>query len=106
MKRKHAGAFVIVAVASLTLAALALEGHASKGPKVFLLRSQRRTIAELRIQAGTECVVMSSNPSGRMEYNQTTGTLSASRGVVLRISAGTNSVTVAADEVESVPEPK
>ncbi len=104
MKRKHAVALVIVVVAILTFGALALEWNVSKGPKVFLLKSQSKTLAELRVRAGTEIHGL----SGQMEYNQATGTLRASRGrgVVLKIGAGTNSVTVAADEVESVPEPK
>jgi hypothetical protein len=104
MKRKHTVALVIVAVATLTFGALALEGNGSKGPKVFLLKSQGKTIAELRVLAGTETRSL----SGQMEYNQATGTLRASRGrgVVLKIGSGTNSITVAADEVESVPELK
>ena len=104
MKHKHAVALVIVAVATLTFAALAIEGNVSKGPKVFLLKSQGKTIAELRVRAGTEICGL----SGQLEYNQATGTLRASRGrgVVLKIGSGTNSITVAADEVEGVPEPK
>lgn len=104
MKHKHTVALVIVAVATLTFGALALEGNVSKRPKVFLLKSQGKTIAELRVQAGTEIRSL----SGQMEYNQATGTLSASRGkgVVLKIGSGAIPITVAADEVESVPEPK
>ena len=106
MKRKHAVALIIVTVVTVTFAALALEGHVSKGPKVFLLKSQGAVIAELRVPAGTECEVTSRDSSGRVEYNQTTGTLSASGGAVLKISTGTNSVTVTADDVEGVPEAK
>ena len=105
MKHKHTVALVIVAVATLTFAALALEGNVSKGPKVFLLKSQGKTIAELRVQAGTE------NPrpfwpDGIQPGDRHAARKSRGRGVVLKIGSGTNSITVAADEVESVPEPK
>jgi hypothetical protein len=109
MKRKNALALVMVGVVTLTFAALAIEGHVSKGPKVLLLKSQGQTIAELRVQAGTQLELTGSNPSvpGHSDYDLTTGRLSASGGVVLKIRAGTtNLVTVTADEVESVPEPK
>ncbi len=121
MKRKFAAALVAVVIIALSLAALAFEKASSNGARVFwvrdltfkpeppygptefLLKSGGRTIAELRVLAGTQFEVSSTTPSGHVAFNQATRTLAANEGAVLKVTAGTNSVTVRADEIETVP---
>lgn len=100
MKHKYA-AMVAVVAATISLAAFA-EKQAPAG-KVFLLKAGGKTIAELRVQPSATVAVESAGSSGYSEYNVSTGTMIATGGAILKLTAGTNSVSVRADEIESVP---
>ena len=76
------------------------------GERVFMLRSGGATIAELRLRGAAPVAVQSANSSGDLGYATSTGALLARGGVVLKVTAGTKSVSVRADEIESVPAPK
>jgi predicted ribosomally synthesized peptide with SipW-like signal peptide len=103
MKRKYAVALVAVVVAAGSLAAFA-DKQASAG-KVLLLKSGGKTIAELRVRATVNLAVQCANSSGHAEYDKSTGALVASGGAILTLSTGTNSISVRADEIESVTDP-
>jgi len=103
MKFKHV-VLVAVVVATASLAALA-EKQASAG-KVYLLKAGGETIAELRVRGGANVAVETADPAGHAEYNASTGTVVARGGAILKLTAGTNSISVRADEIESVPDPK
>jgi hypothetical protein len=104
MKRKYAIAVVTAAAAVFTTAAVRPGTFPAKDLRVFFLRSQGKTIAELRVAAGTSCEVQSLSPSGWSEFYQSAGVIKASNGALLKIISGTNSVTVTADEIEGRPE--
>ncbi len=104
MACKCAAALLGIVVTTLSLAALA--GKQASGGKVYLLKAGGETIAELRVRASAAVAVESANAAGRSEYNTSTGTMLASGGAILRVTAGTNSISVRADEIESVPESK
>jgi hypothetical protein len=104
VKHKYAAALVAVVVTTVSLAALA-EKQASAG-KVYLLKAGGETIAELRVRASANIEVEGANASGHAEYNTSTGTMVAKGGAILKLTAGTNSISVRADEIESVPDSK
>ena len=104
MKYKYAAALVAVVVTTLSLAALAEKQ--SSGGKVYLLKSGGETIAELRVRASVSVAIQSAGSAGHAEYNTSTGTVVARGGAILKLTAGTNSISVRADEVESVPDSK
>ena len=104
MKYKYAAALVAVVVTTLSLAALA-QSQAS-GRKVYLLKSGGETIAELRVRASASVTIESVNASGHTEYNTSSGTKVARGGATLRLTAGTNSISVRAEEIESVSDSK
>ncbi len=103
MKQKYAAVVaVIVAVASLTTLA---QKQVPAG-RVFLVKAGGRTIAELRLRQDVTFTVEGAGSSSRGQYDKTTGMLVATGGVTLKLSAGTNSISVRADEIESVPDTK
>jgi hypothetical protein len=104
MNRKYIPPLAIATIATLLLAAA--QGGASRQTSVFLLKSQGKTIAELRVEPGTPYEIQPLNSSGRLELVKTTGEVFASNGAKLTITSGTNSVTVTADEIEGRPEAK
>jgi hypothetical protein len=104
MKHKIAAALITVVVIAASVAAFA-EKRASGG-KVFLLKSGSKIIAELHVRPAAGVEVQCADSTGRSEYNMSTGTLVARGGAILKLIAGTNSITVRAEEIESVPEPK
>jgi hypothetical protein len=104
MKSKRFIALIAVVLATISLAALGVEEHISKGPMRFLLKSPGGLIAELRIRAGAECKFMASSASSQVEYDEQAGTVKARGGVILKIVSGTNSITVTADEIEGGPD--
>lgn len=75
-----------------------------------MLKSGSDIVAELHVRPSANVTLVSlqgSSPSsGHSDYNLKTGTLVASGGAILKLSVGTNSITVRADEIQSVPEPK
>ena len=103
MKFKHV-VLVAVVVATASLAALA-EKQASAG-KVYLLKAGGETIAELRVRGAAKLAVETAGSGGYAEYDMSTGTVVARGGAILKLTAGTNSISVRADEIESVPDPK
>ena len=108
MKHKIAVALVAAVVVVVSLAAFA-EKQAARG-KVFLLKSASDIVAELHVRPSanvTGVTLQCSSPSsGHSDYNLKTGTLVARGGAILKLSVGTNSITVQADEIQSAPEPK
>ena len=104
MKYKYAAALVAVVVTTLSLAAFA-QNQAS-GRKVYLLKSGGETIAELRVRASASVALEIADASGYTEYNTSTGTMVAKGGATLRLTAGTNSISVRAEEIESVSDSK
>jgi len=103
MKYKYA-VLVAVVVTTVSLAALA-EKQASAG-KVYLLKAGGETIAELRVRGAANVAVETTDSTGHAEYDFITGTLVARGGAILKLTAGTNSISVQADEIESVPDSK
>jgi hypothetical protein len=103
MKFKHV-VLVAVVVATASLAALA-EKQASAG-KVYLLKAGGETIAELRVRGAASVAVETAGSASHAEYDTSTGTVVARGGAILKLTAGTNSISVRADEIESVPDPK
>jgi len=104
MKYKYAAALVAVVVTTLSLAALAQKQ--GSGGKVYLLKSGGETIAELRVRASASFTIQSANSSGHSDYNVATGAMIATGGAILTLTTGTNSISVRADEIESVPDSK
>jgi hypothetical protein len=104
MKQKFSVALAVMAAAACTIAAVRSGTYPSKDPRVFILRSQGKTIAELRVTAGTSCEIQSLSAAGQAERNKTTGALTFSHGVILKLMSGTNVVRVTADEIEGRPE--
>jgi hypothetical protein len=103
MKSKHAVALAAVILTSVSIGALAEKQASEK--KIFLLKSGGQTVAELRLVApSTSFALKRDNPSSRVDYYMSTGTMLATGGVMLEISAGTNSISVRADGIESVPD--
>ena len=102
MKYKHA-VLVTVVVTTVSLAALAEKASAGK---VYLLKAGGETIAELRVRGAANVAVETAGSGGHAEYNMSTGTVVARGGAILKLTAGTNSISVRADEIESVPDPK
>ncbi len=103
MKVKNA-ALLAVVVTTASLAALA-QKQVPAG-KVFLVKAGGQTIAELRLRQGATFAVEGAGPSSRLQYDKTAGMLVATGGVTLKLSAGTNSISVRAEEIESVPDTK
>jgi hypothetical protein len=103
MKRKYAITLAVIAAATLAIAALDPDTQAAKELRVFFLKSHGQTIAQLRVASGTLCEFRALDSSGLIEANKTTGIVKASNGVVLKITSGTNSITVTADQVEGRP---
>jgi hypothetical protein len=101
MKYKHAAALVAVVATTISLAAVGEKKEAA--PKVYLLKAGRKTIAELRVQPSATFTVENTSPSGRSEYDVSTGKIVATGGAILQLTIGTNSISVRADEIESVP---
>ena len=106
MKQKNILAFAVTVASTLAFTLLARDGHSSKGSGVFLLKSHGETIAELRVLPGTQCNVESLGPNGSAEYNTTAGAWHVTKGGVLKVVSGTNSITVTADEIEGRPADK
>src|SRR5882672_165242 len=104
MRYKYAAVLVVVVVTTLSLAALGEKQ--GPGGKVFLLKSGGETIAELRVRASANLEIKSANSSGHAEYDTSTGTMVARGGVILKLAAGTNSISVRAEEIEGVPDSK
>ena len=102
MRYKHAAALVAVVIATASLAAIAQ--RLAPGQPVYLLKSGGKTIAELRVRRSATFQVESLNSSGSVEYNAVTGMLVATGGAVLKLGAGTNSISVQAEEIEAVPD--
>lgn len=106
MNRKY---ILALALATITTLVLAAPGAiTSKKPMTYLLKSRGKTIAELRVVDTSACEfeVQPMNSSGWAEYDEASGSLTASNGATLKIISGTNSITVAADEIEGRPEAK
>jgi hypothetical protein len=101
MRNKYAIVVALV-VGTISLAALA-EKQAPTG-KVYLLKAGGKTIAELRVQPSATVAVESADTSGHVEHNIDTGTIAATGGAILKLTAGANSISVRADEIESVPD--
>jgi hypothetical protein len=95
---------VVVIVSSISLCALA--GKHALGAKVFLLKSGGGSVAELHVFGSATVTVEGVNPSGHTDYNISSGVTHARGGAILRVGAGTNSISVRAEEIESVPDPK
>jgi hypothetical protein len=107
MKHKIAVALVAVIVVAVSLAAFA-EKQVSGG-KVILLKSGSELVAELHVRSSAKVTLQcsTSTPSSAdSDYNMKTGALVATGGAILKLSVGTNSITVRADEIQSVPEPE
>jgi hypothetical protein len=104
MKYKYGAALVAVVVTTVSLAAVTEKR--TSGQSVFLLKSGGATIAELRVQAAATVSIESTNPSGYSEYNRGSGLIVARGGAILRLTTGTNSISVRADEIESVADSK
>jgi hypothetical protein len=104
MKHKIAVALVAALVVVVSLAACA-EKQASGG-KVFLLKSGGKAIAELRVLPSAIAAVECADSSGHAEYNMSTRTMVARGGAILKLTAGTDAISVRADQIESLPTPK
>jgi hypothetical protein len=72
------------------------------GERAFLLKSGGATIAELWVRASAGVAIANANSSGHSEYNTSTGTVAATGGAILTVTAGTSSTSVRADEIEGV----
>jgi len=117
MKHKYVAGLIAFAVVTLGLAVFAFDNSQPQGAgvhrvtnfkrtsaptdqtEVFLLKSHGKAIAELRALPGTGFHL---SVDGRAEYNVATKTVIANGRVVLKITSGTNSLSVTADEIETV----
>jgi hypothetical protein len=99
-KYQYAAALATVVVIALSLAASAQKQGAAG--RVFLLKSGGAALAELRVRAATNIAVESADFSGHSEYDPSTGRLFATGGAILKLTDGTNSISVRAGEIESV----
>ena len=104
MKYKYAVVLVAVVVTTVCLAALA-EKQVSAG-KVYLLKAGGETIAELRVRGAAKVGVEAAGSDGYGEFDMSTGTIVARHGAILKLTAGTNSISVRAEEIESVADSK
>jgi hypothetical protein len=111
MNKKYLG-MTAAALVALTLATLAEQEatkrwasnykrqvFASEKTHTFLLKADGKTIAELKTLPGTGYEITG---PGMAELNLVTGSLIATNGITLKINAGEKSVTVQANEIETV----
>ena len=102
MKYKYLTAVVAVAISALSLVALAQKQV--QRDRVFLLKAGGEVLGELHLRGTGNISVQGSGSSpGSMDYSVTTGVLSAKGGATLTFKAGTNSITVHAEEIEGAP---
>jgi hypothetical protein len=95
VKHKRAVALIAIFATTVSLASSA-EKQASMG-EVFLLKAGGKTLAELRVRGSGNLALQTSQG----KYDMRTRTLSGSGGAVLTLRAGTNSISVRADEIVS-----
>jgi hypothetical protein len=104
MKSKYVAACVTIVLTTLGLVALA-EQQAQR-EKVFLLKSGGKTLGELHLSKHVNIALSPANSSGGTVFNMATGSMLAKGGAVLTLTSGTNSISVHAEEIESVPDPQ
>ncbi len=104
MKYNYAAALVAAVVMAAGCAGPG--GKQSTAQKVYLLNAGGETLAELWPQASATVAVEGVNASSHSEYHPTTGTMVAKGGAILKVTSGTSSISVQADEIESVPASK
>src|SRR5437868_4199671 len=113
MKSKSAASLIALIVTTFGLGAFALDNSdttrravrnevSDDHPRIFVLKSNGKPVAELKALPGTELSIS----GGHSDLDIRTGRLTCGGGVVLNIGTGTNSVSVTADEIESVPTDK
>jgi hypothetical protein len=102
MKLKHIAAAVTLALTTFSLAALAEKQ--AQHEKIFLLKSGGETIGELHLRGHANIAIAPAISSGLANYNMATGVLAAKGGAILTLTSGTNSISVRAEEIESVPD--
>ena len=103
MKYKY-GLLIAAVATTVTLATLAQKQASAE--KVYLLKAGGETIAELRVREAANVAVLALGSSSQAEYNTSTGTMVAKGGATLKLTAGTHSISVRADEIESVTDSK
>jgi hypothetical protein len=101
MKSKYVAAAVTIAFTTLTLVALA-EKQAHR-ERVFLLKSGGETLGELHLR-GPSQFGLSATSGGQANFDTATGVMRAKGGAVLTLTSGTNSISVRAEEIQSVPD--
>ena len=105
MKHKYVTAVVAVAISTVSLVALA-EKHVQRD-SIFLLKAGGEILGELHLRgAGNVSVQGSTNYPSGIDYNAATRVMSAKGGAILTFKAGTNSISVHAEEIESVSDAK
>jgi hypothetical protein len=102
MKIKHAAAAVTIALTTLSLVAFA-EKQAQR-ERIFLLKSGGETLGELHLRGSGNLAIQPANSSATSDYDMATGVMRAKGGAVLTLTSGTNSISVRAEEIESVPD--
>jgi len=68
--------------------------------KAYMLKSHGEVIARIEVPTGTTIEVASADPSGHLTYNQLSRSMTSSKGIVVKIVSGTNSISIVADEME------
>jgi len=77
------------------------------GPRLVLLKAKGSAIAELKVLKGATLQMESQGPNSEMQHDKMTGQVIYKGGVTLMLKkAGESLVTVKADEIELVPNPK
>jgi hypothetical protein len=101
MKSKYVAVCVTIALTTLSL--VALGEKQAQHERVFLLKSGGETLGELHLRGHANIALQPANSSGDTDYNMATGVMHARGGAVLKLTSGTNSISVQAEEIESVP---
>ena len=102
MKSKYVTALVAVAICILGVIAFAQKQ--AQRDRVFLLKAGGEVLGELHLRGtGNVSVEGITGHSGGVNYNAGTGVMSAKGGATLTFKAGTNSISVQAEEIEGAP---
>ena len=93
---------VMLVVAAVGIAFGALAEKQTSGKRVLLLRAGRAS-AELHIFEGNDVILQNTGNTRLVGSGSDGRMMSATGGFVLKITSGTNSITIQADELVSVP---
>ena len=99
---KYKSSLVMLVVGVLGIAFGALAEKQTSGKRVLLLRAGRAS-AELHVFEGNDVILQNTGNTRLVGSGIDGRMISATGGFLLKITSGTNSITIQADEVRSIP---